>query len=70
MTGFINFGTNPLSGVTVASLADLGYTVNLLGADPYSLPAPILLRAGPSRPAVSLGKDILQTADWRGGDQR
>ncbi len=60
MTGFVNFGTNPLSGITVASLADVGYAVNLLGADPYSIPAPALLRAGPSRPAVSLGKDILR----------
>ena len=59
MTGFVNFGTNPLSGITVASLADVGYAVNLAGADPYSIPAPIRLRAGPSRPAVSLGKDVL-----------
>jgi len=60
MTGFINFGENPLSAVTVASLRDEGYLVNTLGADAYSLaPAPVL-RAGPRGPAVSLGNDVLK----------
>ena len=70
MTGFINFGTNPLSGVTVASLADLGYTVNLLGADPYSHPRPSLLRAGPEQASRISREGRPETADWRGGDQR
>lgn len=40
MTGFLNQGqANPLSRVTVASLADLGYQVNLNAADPYSAPS-------------------------------
>ena len=38
MTGYINAGTNPMSRVTVASLADLGYTVRIAAADPYSRP--------------------------------
>jgi len=37
MTGFIS-SISPLSRVTAASLADLGYTVNLNAADPYVLP--------------------------------
>jgi hypothetical protein len=37
MTGFLNNGFNPLSAVTVASLEDLGYTVNPGGADPFTL---------------------------------
>ena len=37
MTGFVDAGTNPLSRVSVASMADLGYAVNLAGADPYTL---------------------------------
>jgi hypothetical protein len=37
MTGFLNPGANPLSRITVASLQDLGYRVNLAGADPFSL---------------------------------
>jgi hypothetical protein len=38
MTGFLNGGSNPLSRVTVASLADLGYVVNLNAADNYTPP--------------------------------
>ncbi len=37
MTGFINPAQNPLSRVTVASLADLGFVVNQEAADPFSL---------------------------------
>lgn len=37
MTGFVDAGANPLSRTTVGSLADLGYTVNAAGADPYTL---------------------------------
>jgi subtilisin-like proprotein convertase family protein len=43
MTGFINQGVNPLSRLTIASLADLGYQVNLQAADPYALPTSIML---------------------------
>lgn len=39
MTGYINSGANPLSRITVASLADLGYTVNMAVADTYTPPA-------------------------------
>jgi hypothetical protein len=35
MTGFLNSGSNPLSAITVGSLADLGYQVNFAAADPY-----------------------------------
>ncbi len=38
MTGYVGPGTNlPLSRVTIASLADLGYQVNMAAADPFSL---------------------------------
>jgi hypothetical protein len=37
MTGFLNAGPNPLSVVTIASLADLGYTVDQSQADPFTL---------------------------------
>jgi hypothetical protein len=39
MTGFLSGATNPLSRITVASLADLGYVVNLGAADAFSVPA-------------------------------
>jgi len=45
MTGFLNTGTNPLSVMSIRSLADLGYTVNPAAADPYTLPVGTNLRA-------------------------
>jgi hypothetical protein len=38
MTGFVASPPNPMSRVTVASLKDLGYVVDLNKAEPYSLP--------------------------------
>jgi hypothetical protein len=35
MTGFLNTGVNPLSAVTIESMADLGYTVDVGAADPW-----------------------------------
>jgi hypothetical protein len=41
MTGFLDGGRpNPLSAITVASLADLGYVVNTGAADPYTVTNP------------------------------
>ena len=40
MTGFVGNAGNPLSALTIASLADMGYTVNLAAAEPYTLPGP------------------------------
>ncbi|QKV72689.1 leishmanolysin-related zinc metalloendopeptidase [Amycolatopsis sp. Hca4] len=39
MTGFVGRAANPLSRLTVASLADLGYQVDVDAADAYELPA-------------------------------
>jgi hypothetical protein len=57
MTGSVN-EVNPLSRVTVASMADLGYTVNLAAADPYTL-APAL-RAFSRGPGLELKHDVLR----------
>ncbi|MDY3561783.1 hypothetical protein R5W23_003211 [Gemmata sp. JC673] len=38
MSGFIAAAGNPLSKMTVASLKDMGYVVNLNAAEPYTLP--------------------------------
>lgn len=38
MTGFVSTSDNPLSRMTVASLADLGYQVDINAADAYALP--------------------------------
>ncbi|HEX2206936.1 MAG TPA: Ig-like domain-containing protein [Longimicrobium sp.] len=37
MTGYLDVGSNPLSQLSVRSLADMGYTVNVAGADFFFL---------------------------------
>jgi hypothetical protein len=40
MTGFLEeSGELPLSRITVASLEDIGFSVNMFAADPYAFPA-------------------------------
>jgi Leishmanolysin/Bacterial Ig-like domain (group 2) len=58
MTGFIGSGENPLSAVTVASLADQGYSVDLSGADPYVLS--LSLRTAAREPRFKLEGDVLR----------
>ena len=58
MTGFVDLGENPLSVVTVSSLADQGYAVNKVGVDPYSLT--LSLRALGGRHRFQLGSDLLR----------
>jgi leishmanolysin len=38
MTGFLNNGTNPLSKMSIKSLEDLDYTVDVSAADPFTIP--------------------------------
>ena len=38
MTGYVNTGGMPLSAITVGSLQDMGYIVNMLAADPFQVP--------------------------------
>ncbi|HEX6036576.1 MAG TPA: hypothetical protein VFZ20_01020, partial [Longimicrobium sp.] len=59
MTGYVNSGgSNPMSELTVRSLVDLGYTVNVGAADPFNLS--LALRAGgdTQRPQLRLHNDI------------
>ena len=58
MTGFVNPSSNPLSEVSVASLWDLGYQVNLDGSDSFSISLPPLAVAAAA--TISLGDDILR----------
>ncbi|MDQ2671163.1 MAG: hypothetical protein M3Y31_11070 [Gemmatimonadota bacterium] len=46
MTGFISSAGNPLSAITVASLADMGFTVNAAAADGYTYGSSLRLHAG------------------------
>lgn len=60
MTPFASIGnTDPLSAITIQSLADLGYTVRSDLADPYTVPA----AAAADRPGVELiplGNDLIR----------
>ncbi len=58
MTGFVDIGVpEPLSAITLQSFVAEGYTVNVSGADAYTLP-PLGIRMPGSRPGISLGNDI------------
>lgn len=46
MSGFIAAANNPISAMTVASLQDLGYEVDVNAAEPYSLPNLLALAEG------------------------
>jgi hypothetical protein len=65
MTGFVDDGPNPLSAVTIASLGDMGYEVDLTAAEEYTVP---FAETGLSRgPRLELGDDILRGPLYRIG---
>jgi len=47
MTGWVSLISNPLSVITVGSLADMGYTISYVNADPYTVNS-TNIQAGPS----------------------
>lgn len=60
MTGFLNSGqVNPLSLVTVQSLGDQFYAVDLSAADSYQLPGTSALRLNSNR-KLDLGDDLIR----------
>jgi len=70
MTGFVDDGANPISRVTVGSLADIGYVVDMSAADAYAPPgrpvppAPagvahaVTVSAGQTRSSVDFGNRL------------
>jgi hypothetical protein len=69
MTGWVGPGSNmPLSRVTVGSLADIGYTVNMAAADAYSPPTSLLSAA--STTSESGGTTTVRDADLALADSR
>jgi len=58
MTGWVTPGASPLSAMSIGALQDLGYRVELRGADAFSL-APALRSFTPVEP-VFLGDDVLR----------
>ena len=62
MTGWSNEGrAEPLSAITIQSLADVGYAVDLTAADPYRLPDADAARERDPGRLIPYGDDI-----WRG----
>lgn len=59
MTGYLSGSAQPLSRTTIASLADLGYTVDLAAADPFDLGVASFMSSDPGPEALPLGDDIL-----------
>lgn len=62
MTGFLNNGPNPLSRVSIASLQDLGYQIDLSTAEPYGLPAASIRAESTAEQTdgIALGDDVLR----------
>jgi hypothetical protein len=61
MTGFIDSGpSNPLSAITIQSLADIGYTVDVGEADSYTVFAPDGAPAFDPESLILLKDDILR----------
>jgi hypothetical protein len=68
MTGYINANSNPMSRVTLGSLADIGYKVDFAAAQAYTLPTGSSLRLGPADEAFVLdGHEELITPVGRVG---
>lgn len=64
LTGWINQGVaNPLSRITVASLADLGYQVNMDAADAYTPPSGGSVKVGPPSVGNSSFPRLMSVAD-------
>ncbi|WP_419947913.1 Ig-like domain-containing protein [Candidatus Palauibacter sp.] len=62
MTGYLSSGVaEPLSAITIQSLADIGYEADVTLADPYRLPGADAARALEEAPRIPYGDDI-----WRG----
>ncbi|MFQ5530936.1 MAG: pre-peptidase C-terminal domain-containing protein, partial [Gemmatimonadota bacterium] len=60
-TPTLNAGFNPLSAISVQSLADVGYRVDATAADAYTITLPAAAAAAAPGPVIDLGGDI-----WRG----
>lgn len=74
MTGYIDAGINPTSRITIGSLADLGYTVNMAAADPYFPPGSASVvassRSGSGSSARLVAGSMIAPGAITGGDER
>lgn len=60
MTGFLNNGTNPLSQLTIRSLVDLGYTVDLAQADAFNVVLTLRMAGSPEPSGFEMHDDVLR----------
>lgn len=60
MNPFLQAGHSPLSAVTIQSLADMGYQVDVGAADSYFLPSAAPALRGPPASAVELHDDVIR----------
>lgn len=60
MNPFLQAGPSPLSAVTIQSLADMGYQVDVGAADSYFLPSAAPALRGPPASAVELHDDVIR----------
>ena len=60
MTPFLGSGASPLSAITIQSLADMGYTVDVSEAEAYQLPDSAAAARDRGR-KIFLGNDIIRT---------
>lgn len=58
MTGFLNAGSNPLSQLTIASMQDLGYAVNMIAADPFFVVTALRAEGDAGPDPIELKDDI------------
>lgn len=69
MTGFISTSGNPLSAISIASLQDIGYVVNLGAADPYTVPGSTAIFGAPHA-VIELKETLFTDPDVVGQDGR
>jgi hypothetical protein len=71
MTGFAEQGEMPMSRMTIASLRDLGYEVDMAVANPYQLPSPRLVASrslrAPRRTCHVTFPEIEEVSEGDGG---
>ena len=61
MTGWVGNGSNPLSALTIASLADLGYGANPSAAASYTLTN----RTGSAQVQIELGDEVMKRPKYK-----
>lgn len=64
MTGYLDAGVaNPVSALSIASMQDIGYQVNIAAAEPFTV-AVGTLRAAGARRLIPLGDDLYRGPLW------